>query len=289
MPSIPNHLVGIVLITASTLAWSVTGYFTRLIATDSVTLIAWRGMFGAICLVGVAILLRGRDWTKEFSLFGKAQLFYIAISTAGTVMLFTAFAYTSVGHLSVIFATLPFVAALFGWITIREVPSRSSLIASVAAVGGVAIMVALGSDGNLLGDFLALGMTITTTGIILLNRRYPTMPALGCSAASLALTSLLLWPFMPEGSLSQTQLQLLAIFAIVNSVAGVAFYALGSRRMPPVEVALISALDAPLAVLWVWIAFNEQPGWNTVVGGGVVICAVIFHIVASNRRGRRRV
>ena len=39
-----------------------------------------------------------------------------------------------------------------------------------------------------------------------------------------------------------------------------------------------------LAPLWVWLAFNERPGINTLAGGGIVFAAVVFHIVLSQRR-----
>jgi drug/metabolite transporter (DMT)-like permease len=50
-----------------------------------------------------------------------------------------------------------------------------------------------------------------------------------------------------------------------------------------VETALIGALDTPLAPLWVWLAFSETPGMNTIVGGLIVFVAVIGHIVASQK------
>ena len=286
MATTRNHLSGIAMIAASTLAWSLTGYFTRLVALDSITLIAWRGLFGAICLFGLAIVLRGRDWKREFQIFGKLELLYILNSTAGTIMLFTAFAYTSVGHVSVIFAMLPFVAAFFGWLFLRETPAATAIFASSVALGGVIYMVALGNDGNLLGDLLAFGMTISTTFIIILNRRHPGMPAVGCSAGAMALSAILLLPFAQYELVSSLQLSQIAIFALINAVFGVALYALGSRWIPAVEVALISALDAPLAILWVWLAFGEAPGWNTIIGGIAVIGAVMFHILVS--AGRRK-
>jgi drug/metabolite transporter (DMT)-like permease len=279
-----NYLVGVTLIVTSTVGWSLTGYFTRLVALDSITLIAWRGLFGAICLVGVAIFLRNRAWRAEFRIFGKWQLLYIANSMAGAVMLFTSFAHTSVAHVAVIFAAFPIIAALLGWLLLQEVPSASSLVASIVAIGGVSIMVAVGTDGGFLGDLLALGMTVTTTLTVILIRRYPTIPVIGCSAASLAMTSLVCWPFADHGIISNLQFAQLALFALVNSVLGVALYALGARRMPAVEVALISTLDMPLSILWVWIAFNERPGLHTVWGGVAVVTAVLFHILAAARR-----
>jgi drug/metabolite transporter (DMT)-like permease len=286
MNSRTDHLVGVALILASTVGWSLTGYFTRLIALDTVTLIAWRGLLGAVCVIGVTIALRGHQWRNEFKIWGKLPLLYIANSTATAVMLFTAFAYTSVAHVVVIFSTIPLVAALLGWLFLAELPARSAVGASLVAVAGVSVMVALGSDGGLLGDALALGMTIATTFTIILIRRFPSIPVLGCSAASLALMGVLVLPFANHGVISEQQMWQLALFASTNSVVGVAFYALGAKRIPAVEVGLLSTLDLPLSVVWVWIAFGEQPSTHTLIGGAGVLGAVIYYILASSRRRR---
>ncbi len=50
------------------------------------------------------------------------------------------------------------------------------------------------------------------------------------------------------------------------------------------ETALITALDAPLAPFWVWLVFAEAPGRVTILGGCVVMAAVIGHIMVSEGR-----
>jgi len=53
-----------------------------------------------------------------------------------------------------------------------------------------------------------------------------------------------------------------------------------------VESGLIGALDTPLAPLWVWMAFGEAVSINTMLGGALVMAAVIGHVVAGQRRLR---
>jgi len=52
--------------------------------------------------------------------------------------------------------------------------------------------------------------------------------------------------------------------------------------LPAIETALIGALDAPLAPVWVWLCFAETPSVETLIGGTIVFAAVIAHIAQQN-------
>ena len=279
-----DYQLGILFVTLSAVAWSLAGYFTRLIPLDSFTLLAWRGLFGAAGLLVVIILMRGRNWWREFARIGAPELAYIALTVAGMILFITSLAHTSVAHGAVIYATIPFLAALLGWIFLGEIPGRNAIIASLFALSGVVLMVGFGADGGLFGDLLAFGMTTCMAFSIILMRRNPGMSALSSACISGLISGMICWPLGSPLDVSQVQIGQMALFGIINSSMGLAFFALGSKRLPAIETALIGALDTPLAPLWVWIAFNEQPGINTLIGGGIVFGAVILHIVLSQRK-----
>ena len=46
---------------------------------------------------------------------------------------------------------------------------------------------------------------------------------------------------------------------------------------------LIATLETPLMALWVWLAFSEVPSLRALLGGALVLGAVIFDITADNR------
>ena len=279
-----DYQLGILFVTLSAVAWSLAGYFTRLIPLDSFTLLAWRGLFGAAGLLVVIILMRGRNWWREFARIGAPELAYIALTVAGMILFITSLAHTSVAHGAVIYATIPFLAALLGWIFLGEIPGRNAVIASLFALSGVVLMVGFGADGGLFGDLLAFGMTTCMAFSIILMRRNPGMSALSSACISGLISGMICWPLGSPLDVSHLQIGQMALFGIINSSMGLAFFALGSKRLPAIETALIGALDTPLAPLWVWIAFNEQPGMNTLIGGGIVFGAVILHIVLSQRK-----
>ena len=56
---------------------------------------------------------------------------------------------------------------------------------------------------------------------------------------------------------------------------------LGARLIPAAEAALITQLENVLGPLWVWLAGIERPPAATIVGGVIVICAVVFQVTQT--------
>jgi drug/metabolite transporter (DMT)-like permease len=276
-----GYRLGFTLVTASAIAWSSGGLFTRLISADSWSMLAWRGMFGA---VGLALLLsvlpQSGSWRALRNL-GLLGWFFVLQSSAGMIFFLTALRATTVAHVAVIYATVPFIAAGLGWLAIREKPTSGAVASSLIALVGVAVMVGLGRDGSLRGDLLALGMTFTMAVAMVIARHYPALPFLQASCMSALFSGLISVPFGRPMSVSAHDVWLLALFGLSTFSVGLPLFTLGARRLPPIDTALIGALETPLAPLWVWFAFRETPSASTLVGGSIVLAAVCIHLVLS--------
>jgi drug/metabolite transporter (DMT)-like permease len=279
-----EYRLGLVLVTGSAMAWSTAGFFTRLISLDSWTMLAWRGIFGAIGMA-LVILITGRrgTWRGARDMGWPGWLFAV-ISAIAMVFFITSLRHTTVAHVAVIYATVPFIAAALGWLTMREMPTASAVLASLAALAGVALMVGLGVEGGLFGDVLALGMTFSMAAMMVLARRFRDIPVMPAACLSALLSGLSCWPVGEPLAVTGHELLCLALFGVVNSAVGLALFTLGARFLPAIETALIGSLDAPLAPLWVWLAFNETPGIATLFGALAVFAAVAVHLMvgASN-------
>lgn len=284
-PPRASYRWGVILVTASAIAWSTAGYFTRLIPLDNWTLLLWRGIFGGLGILAFMVWRDRHRALDQFRQLGRGGWAFAMISAAGMVCFITALTLTTVAHVAIIYGTVPFIAAGLGWLVLRDVPNRSAVCASLLALAGVALMVGFGGDGgNLLGDLLALGMTVAVAAMMVLSRRYPTVPALAAACLSALLSAAACLPFAKIGALPATDLVNLALFGLVNSALGLILFTLGARLLPPIETALIGALDAPLAPIWVWLAFNETPSRNTLIGGTLVFAVVAAHILHSSRK-----
>jgi drug/metabolite transporter (DMT)-like permease len=185
MTNTAEYRRGLILVTASAVAWSTAGFFTRLIPLDSWTLLAWRGILGAAGVGIVILLLEGKGALRTVCRMKWPAWPFAFVSAIGMVFFITSLKHTTVAHVAVIYATVPFIAALLDWAAMSEKPSKNAVLASLAALAGVAIMVGLGFEGSLFGDLLALGMTLCMAVVMVIARRFGDIPTISLPASQL--------------------------------------------------------------------------------------------------------
>jgi drug/metabolite transporter (DMT)-like permease len=280
-----RYRLGLVFVTASAIAWSLAGLFTRALPMlDSATMLTWRGIYGAIGIGALIIALEGRNALSGFRRMGWPGWLFIVDGVIGMICYVASLKTTTVAHVAVIYASIPFAAAALGWIFIGERPSVSAILASLAALAGIAIMVGFSAEGSLFGDLLAFGMTLGMAIGMVLARRFQTIPFTHAACVSALISGVICWPLGAPLDVTGHQMVLLALFGLINSSVGFGLFTLGARFLPAIETALIGSLDAPLSPLWVWIAFNEIPGVSTMVGGLIVFVAVAVYLILGSRR-----
>ena len=276
----------LILLFAATLAWSTSGLFARAIPLDTPTVILWRGLFGAAGLIATLIWMKGRAGLADFARLGRAGWLYALCSGLGMLLFVGSLKATTIAHVAIIYATVPFAAAALGWMVLRERPGRVALIASALALTGSAVMVGVGGDGRPLGDLMALGMVAAMAAIIVIARANPDMPALAAGIVSAVWAPLACLPFASLAGITPENILLMAGFGLVNSTLGFALFIAGSRRAAPVVTGLMGALETPLTPLWVWLVYAETPSTATLAGGGLVMLAVGWFILIEGRAAK---
>jgi len=169
---------GLFLVLAATFLWSLAGLFARLIPhLDFGTVLFFRGLFGGACGLALAYLewrLGRLDARRLLSPLAPLVVGLAAFAISAYVAALMA---TTVADVLVIYATLPFFAAGMAFALTGERASRRTLIAASLAMVGIVVMAAGGlGHGRLLGQSLALAMTVTFALLVVLQRRDPTLP-----------------------------------------------------------------------------------------------------------------
>ncbi len=220
---------------------------------------------------------------------GWPGLLVTCLSTIGMTTFIPALKLTSVADVAIVFATCPFVAAAFAWLWFRERATPLTLAASLLAFAGVVLTVAGGGGGrsSLLGDLLALVMTVAIAAMTVAMRRYRHIPLLPTACLSNWLGALISLGFAAPLAVGAQDLGYLALFGLAQMGLGLTCFTIGSRLIPAAETALISALETPLAPLWVWLAFGEVVAPPAMIGGLLVMIAVVGHVLLQNRANRR--
>ncbi len=280
-----HHRAGLLLVAAAALSWSSAGIFVRLIGADLFTLLFWRGLFsGATVLLVFIWLERGQVPVIMRSLRWPT----IAVALLSALSMVTgigAIRYGAVADVMVIYATVPFVTAAVAYIFIGEKPSRATLAASVVALVGVGVMLwGAPIGGSMTGQLLAVLMTLGMAGFTTIMRHHREVPMLPAMAASAWICSFISFWWASPASITPADFALCAAFGVFQNGLGLALYTFGSKRVPASEATLLAALEVPLTPLWVFLFLGETPLAPTLVGGGIVLAALVIHIARELRR-----
>ncbi|RWR31143.1 DMT family transporter [Sinirhodobacter populi] len=274
--------IGLVIMLASAAVFSTAGLFTKGVTADAWSVIFWRGLFAAIFTTSYA---RWRGTVaQEFREMGRPGLAVALLGASGTAAFIPAFKLTTIANVSLIYAAAPFLASAIAWLWFRDVVERRVLAAALVAALGVGLIVS-GSLGqvNLGGDMLALWMTLMMSAVMVVYRRYPDTPAAGPNALSSVILLPVSLTFTDPFDAPAHEILVMAAFGLIFAFASVTLSE-GARRLAPGEAALVSSLETPLAIIWAWMLFAEQPGPMAVTGGALILSAVFGSQIASLRR-----
>ena len=280
-----QHRIGIALVVAAAVAWSTAPFFTRLLPYDSWTILFWRGVFASAMITAILLALQGRAGLRDLIRMSKSGWLVASLSASAMIAFIPSLQLTSVSNVAIIIATGPFVTAALAWVWLREVPHLRTMIASVVALCGVAVIVGsarVGSD--ILGVALACFMTLAIAAMTVLVRQHKNTSMVAAAALSNILGSIVSIPFAHGiAAVAGFDLFILAMFGFFQVALGLTLFFLGSRLLPSGQAALISTLETPLMPFWIWLAFAEVPGSRVLLGGAMVMGAVIADIIGDNR------
>jgi len=266
------------------LAWSSAGVLQREISVDTATQLAGRALFAFLFLAGVSfVTARGRvaQTVRSIGLAGVGVAVCIAVASGSFIV---ALNHAKVANVLFMQAAAPIAAALLAWAALGERVTRRSWIAMAIAVLGVALMMGAPGSGGALGIGVSLVMTLAFATAIVVTRHRRDVSMVPATCLAQLLVFLVAAPFADAGSVSGHDLALLMLLGVGQIGLGLLFLAIGTRLIPAAEVALITLLEIVLAPLWVWIAIGETPAVATLIGGAVVVGAVVMQVTERGPR-----
>jgi drug/metabolite transporter (DMT)-like permease len=268
-------------------AWSTAGLGQRGLDASAVTQVAGRAFFAALALFALVLAMERRGTMRAFLGMGRSGLamtVFLAISSGAFLL---ALNHTSVANVLFMQAAAPMMAALLGWVLISEPVDGRTWAALLLAGAGVAVMAAGSLDAGIAAVGLPLLMTASFAVVIVIARHRRDVSMMPATCASQVLVVVVCAPFVTLGSVSGSDWAILAALGVGQMGLGLAFLTIGARLIPPAQVALISLLEVVLGPLWVWLAYGERPSSATLVGGAIVVAAVVVQAVAPMPVGRR--
>jgi drug/metabolite transporter (DMT)-like permease len=272
---------GQLFVALAAVAWSSAGVLQRELSVGTTTQLAGRALFACVALVAfVAVSNRGRTFVA-FRSMGTAG-FAVAISTAiASGFFIVALNHATVANVLFLQAVAPIAAALIAWIALGESVTGRALVAMGVALLGVALMVGGPGSGGVLGVGVSLVMTLAFAATIVITRHRREVSMAPAICLSQALVVVAVAPLAHPSTVTAHDLAFLVLLGAGQVGLGLAFLTVGARLIPAAEVALITLLEIVLGPLWVWIVLGERPALIAIIGGVVVMFAVVLQTTQS--------
>ena len=194
--------------------------------------------------------------------------------------------------LSLLLYTYPSMVAVAAIVLRRERADGRRFTALALASGGLVLVLANAEAGTLdpVGAVLALAAALVYTTYILTSqgiagRISPTvLSALVCTGATITLTAgtAAIGDLQP-GAVTAAGWGWLLSLAVVSTVVAVSLFFAGLKRVGPTSAAILSTAEPVVTVILAFLVFGELLGPLQLLGGALVIVAVL--VLASHRPG----
>lgn len=278
------HAFGLLVTFAGVIVFVPDALVMRLIGGDMLALAVYRGtLAGSILLAAQFTVFR--DSRPNWRTLGdRTSLLVIGTTGVGSLLWSSAMGATSAANALLILATAPFMAALLSWLFLREKVDRATVATIAAVFVGVAV-IASGSlsSGKLLGDIFALGNAATIAVFYVALRSEPNRNLLTSLGLGYLFCALLAAPMADFQPIDAGQAWLILLSGGVILPGAVGLLMLGPRFLPAAEVSMITLLEIVLGPLLVWAVIGENPGTASLIGGAIILVAILLHTMRRLR------
>jgi drug/metabolite transporter (DMT)-like permease len=283
-----THTGAVFLMIAITLMWSIAGAVTRqLESARSFEITFWRSFFTMISLLIILPLWQGRGVFKAFH--WKSGAFWVS-GVCWSVM-FTAFmvalSLTSVGNVLVTMAIGPLLTALIARIFIgHKLPARTWGAIAVACAG-MAYM--FGQQLDLKQGGAALGMAVAFcvpvaaavhwTVVQRAQAKGEELDFVPCVLVGAVICCLITLPLSFPFAATGSDISWLALLGLVQLAIPCVLAVICAKVLKAPEVSLLALLEVTFGILWAWVFAGEVPTQAVIIGGALVIGALVANEV----------
>jgi drug/metabolite transporter (DMT)-like permease len=285
-----NHQRAVWLMVVVTLMWSTAGVVTRhLEQARSFEVTFWRSLFTLLSLLVLLPVFQGRGVFARMR-DGGLPLWISGLCWSGMFTFFmVAMMLTTVANVLVTMSLAPLLTALGSRIFIgHRIPLRT-WVAIVVAGAGIAFMYGsqLVQGVSLLGTLVALGVPIAgATNWVVTQHAHAQGKDIDMIPAVLVgavISTLVTLPLSLPFQATSHDVRLLAGLGLFQLAIPCVLVVLCTRVLKAPEVALLGLLEVIFGILLAWVGAGEVPGHDVLVGGSLVIGALVVNELVAWR------
>ncbi len=240
----------------------------------------WRSVF----FIAVVIFFLLFSYKKEiFGVLYKSGITSFVggiILSVGFVSYVFAMYETTVANTNFIIQTQTLFLAIFGYIFLKETISKLTFFCILLAIFGIILMLGNSiSPGEMTGNIVAFIMPISFAILILIVRKSPEVDMIPLQLVAGIIAMIVGLIMSPTIFVSSKDIFLGFLAGFFQLGFGFIFITIGARSTSSAFVGIIMLTEAVLGPLWAWLFVNENPPIFVLIGGSIVITAVVLQFL----------
>ena len=237
----------------------------------------WRSVFFSIVVLFFLFLNYKKNFFNSIYKIGLPGFLGGIVLSCGYAGYVFAMYNTTVANANFIIQTQTIFLAIFGYIFLKEKISILTITSIVLAFSGIFLMLG-GSlnSGQMIGNIAAFVMPISFAVLILTVRKYPNVDMIPLQLIAGIGAIILGYLFSSQIMISSYDIFLGFIAGFFQVGLGFIFITIGAKTTPSALVGIIMLTEAILGPLWAWLFINENPPLVVLVGGSIVLSAVVL-------------
>ena len=243
-----------------------------------------RSVFFVIALIFFLISTYKKNTVKIFKNAGYPALVAGLVLSLSFVAYIYSMTITTVANVVFIISTQTMFLAITGYIFLKEKITLISFISIVLAMSGILIMIGDSIlSGSLLGNIIALVIPINFSILVIIirkNKNLDMVPAIFYSGIFSLVYGLIL---SESYAFSNHDIKMGFFLGVPQLAFGFICITIGSRTTASTTVGLLMLTETLFAPIWVWLFLNEIPPISVLIGGAIIIFAIILNSIDKNK------
>jgi len=242
----------------------------------------WRSLFFILVVCIFLVISYKKKFFNAFYNSGIPGIFGGIILSTGFCGYVFAMYNTTVANTNFIIQTQTIFLAIFGFFYLKEKISKTTLVSIILAIFGILLMV--GSDlepGQMSGNLAAFVMPISFAILILIIRKYPSVDMIPIQLYAGVVAMCIGFYIAGKIIISPHDIFLGFLAGFFQLGFGFILITIGARTTSSAMVGIIMLTEAVLGPFWAWLFINESSSHIVLIGGMIVISAVLLQFYTS--------
>ena len=274
-----SYRSGVVATILAAIIWSTGGLFIKLLPQSAYAILFYRSIYAAILFL---VVFR----TKVFQI-NRLTLVASFFYTVLLISFVLATKLTTAANAIFLQYIAPAMVLLLEPLFFKIKLLRINVMTVVISIIGMCLFFADEFTGEFNWGIVSATISgFALAGLIISQRlNYQASPESSIFLGNIWVVLIMLLVAQPDLSATGVEHSMLLFLGFIQIGVGYMLFTYGQKILSALESSLIALLEPILNPIWVVIGYGEHPSTYAIIGGAIILSAIVYRMVAMDREG----